>query len=71
MRQLKYWFALVERQFYEFNKMLVRNKKCGLYSNKDGCEKIFICEASCLFFKNRYFDKSTFVELRKCLMETF
>ena len=57
--------------FSEFNKMLVKNKKCWLYSNRKQTKIIFICEDCCDFLAEKYFEKFTFDEFRKCFIEKF
>ena len=58
-----------QRQFSELNKTLVKDKKCRLYSSRHGDEIIYICEGCCVLFEEKCFQKFTFNELRKCLIE--
>ena len=54
----------------KFNQALLKHG-CYFFSNQSS-ELIFICEASCLFFKQMYFPQNfCFEELTKCLLENF
>ena len=60
-----------ESQFSEFNKILVKNRKCRLYINRQHTEIIYICEGCRVFLEEKYFEIFAFDELRKCLIEKF
>ena len=61
----------IQTQFSEFNQMLLINCECHLYFNKSNTELIFICEDCHIFFEERYFERFSFDELRKCLIKKF
>lgn len=63
--------AFTQTQFSEFNQMLSLNRKTSLYCNENNTELIFICEGCHIFHEEEYFEKFSFDELRKCLIEKF
>ena len=58
-------------QIYELTRMLLSNHKCFLFHNETNTELTFICKSCSSFLEERYFEKFTFNELKKCLIEIF
>ena len=58
-------------QIYELTRMLLSYYKCFLFYNGANTELIFICGGCRSFLEERYFEKFTFDELKKCLIEIF
>ena len=58
-------------QIYELTRILLSNHKCFLFYNETNTELILICESCRSFLEERYFEKFTFDELKKCLIKIF
>ena len=56
---------------YKLTRIMLSNHKCFLFYNKTNTELILICESCRSFLKERYFEKFTFDELKKCLIKIF
>ena len=51
--------------------MLLSNHKCFLLYNETNTGLVFVCGSCRSFLAERYFEKFTFDELKKCLIEIF
>ena len=58
-------------QIYELTWMLLSDHKCFLFYNETNTDLIFISGSCRSFLEERYFEKFTFDELKKCLIEIF